>query len=70
MSEKMSDRHIPFVHKDHTNNIPCGCCTDLDSKELKIRCDCEAVYLWREVITFPIFHCYDCNRFYDSRLGK
>ena len=66
----MTDRHIPLSHKTHTDGIPCGCATDLDSKELKIRCDCGAVYLWTEVITFPIFTCYDCGRFHNSRFKE
>ena len=67
--------HTPYAHKDHNDNIPCGCMNEKDiqeKKEVRIVCQCGATYHWSEVVTFPsgAFRCYDCGRVFINQMDK
>lgn len=65
--------HTPHAHIFH--NITCGCATERDIQEEKIKiavCQCGAAYLWLEVNSFPpeVFRCYDCGKAYVGKYRK
>lgn len=66
MNTAQLQAHEPYAHKDHTDDIPCGCAGgDLFRTGIPITvCVCGAAYLWNEVVVFAlgIFKCYDCHR--------
>jgi hypothetical protein len=50
----------PDAHARHSNGIPCGCWDG--ELQPTVTCDfCGATYLLSEVLSFPVWRCYDCG---------
>jgi hypothetical protein len=59
INEPFSGPCTPKAHKNHTNEVPCGCWI---GQGISISCRwCGASYLIDEVMEFPIWRCYDCG---------
>ena len=60
----LKQRRVPRAHVCHIyQNIKCGCVTDLRdfSSSQAVCINCGATYDWMEVVSFNVFHCYDCH---------
>jgi len=64
----MKKFHTPKAHANHEKfNNECGCWTEGQKGRVAI-CDCGAAYMYSEVLTFPIWRCYDCNTAYIKKI--
>ena len=63
------DRHTPYAHNTHESHVPCGCALNVYIKEI-LTCKCGASYEWKEVVTFPVWRCYDCGRMWRLKYVK
>lgn len=55
--------HLPIKHQHHMKpGVECGCIDPKVFLGKYLSCeDCGAAYDFMEVLSFPVFNCYDCG---------